>query len=146
MFFAGLTLWTIIKELFLFVSGISSTDACSHLWGMCPHDYSHDVHTLTHRDLLSCNRDESDTSYSISRPSPGKLYGWWMFPQVHVSSSKSHPLIFEHSPSMQYHQLSQPTSSYMQWQIGRAVEWPNVNLHCNVSMDDLWDMNKKEAH
>ena len=44
---------------------------------------------------------ESGTSYSTVNASLGKLYGWCMFPRVHVSSSKSHPLIFQRSLSMQ---------------------------------------------
>lgn len=95
----------------------------------CVHTITHITHLVTHCSpwpFVTQLWEESDTSHSIFRPSLERHYGWCMFPRVHVSSSKSRPLIFEHFLSMQ----TVPTSSALSINliISAVTNWQSCRM------------------
>lgn len=97
--------WIKIKLIWICVSA-PSTAYHSQMLTLtseeCVHTIIHVTHLLTHCSSRPLSRNfEMWHFIFFFRPSLERHYGWCMFPRVHVSSSKSHPLISEHFLSMQ---------------------------------------------
>lgn len=102
--------------------------AGSHLWATCPHNYSHYTLSRSLFIVTFCHITSGGKWHFIFYPQTSlkRHYGCCTLPRVHVSSSKSHPLIFDNLLSMQNVPLS-PTLP-VSLRISAVTNWQSCRM------------------